>query len=698
MPNSISVHVTLTSFVHTRKFSLPASRMAPKRASKRLKTTTQDAAPDDPGTPTPADNTLKGMPLDILRRILQIVSPAELLAMHDVNKGFRRMLVKSGKKENPIWVNSREHHGIPKPFEGFDELAWARFIFGRICEECEKNESDAPDFGLMMRLCTNCRETNLCQELDFSEESDEEDAMGPILEFEDSFPHSNWYSSRKEIFEEGYGRGDFDWNQNWWAPYLWDILPLVRGARRGVRGAQKKLDKLFEEGQRRLKHGKICDEWRDGVEAEENRVKQESLKNKFKALGYQDPELDGLDSHKVLVQFKHPLTEDAWAVMRESLEGPIQDKRRSRLLKEHPDVMKARQILSREAYLAYAATVLPREATFLPTLAGLEAIPEIRSICEREPDIDVTIANFSELSSIIDGWVTAKRVRLTQLAIGATPENASDRFNLASTIFRCHNGHEELGRPAMFGGDEAMRHVGEKCDPQLDQALSKVASALVTSLGLDPNTASVADMDERNPRFRCDGRVGYNVCGKSNKDIQVFTWRGCITHAIETHDYGSQEETPSYRKLDANYYHKDGTVSFVVIPAHPGAESRGPFNDDLPSANSTSWVCGHCTKFVCAPETFQAVNDHVKTEHGEPHPGTSDVLLAPGVLPVSKSCYSIGRPGSTVPTPKVKAGAFLCLRCLKKSKLFRTSGAVCDHLRGAHKIHNAVLDLDYRTS
>ncbi|KAJ7735865.1 hypothetical protein DFH07DRAFT_843337 [Mycena maculata] len=669
------------------------------RASKRLKATSEDAALDNAATPTPADNTLTGMPSDILRQILQIMSPAELLAMHDVNKGFRRMLAKSGKKENPIWVNSREHHGIPKPFEGFDELAWARFIFGRICEECEKNESDAPDFGLMMRLCTKCREANLCQELDFSEESDGEDIMGPILEFEDSFPHSNWYSSREEIFEEGYGRGRFARTQTWWAPYLWDILPLVRGARRGVRGAQKKLDKLFEEGERRLKHGELCDEWRDRLEAEENRVKQESLKNKFKALGYQDSELDGVDSHKVLVQFKHPLTEDAWAVMRESLEGPIRDKRRSRLLTEHPDMMKARQILAREAYLAYAVTVLPREATFLPTLAGLEDIPEIRSICECEPDVEVTIVNFSALPSIIEGWVTAKRVRLTQLANGAMPEKTADRFNLASTIFRCHNGHEKLGRPAMFGGDEAMRHVGEKCDPQLDQALSEVAFALVTSLGLDPSTASVADMDQHNPRFRCDGRVAYNVCGKSNKDIEVFTWRGCITHAIETHHYGSQEKMPSYRKLDANYYHKDGTVSFVVISAHPGAESRGPFNDDLPRANSTSWVCGHCTKFVCAPETFQAVNDHVKTEHGEPHPGTSDVLLAPSVLPVSRSCYSIGRLGSTVRIPKLTApGAFVCLRCLKKSKLFRTSGAVCDHLRGVHSIHNAVLDLDYGMS
>ncbi|KAJ7871901.1 hypothetical protein B0H14DRAFT_3439334 [Mycena olivaceomarginata] len=647
--------------------------MANKRASKRLKTTSQGAAPDDAATPTPADNTLTGMPLDILRRVcafravnrrlelftdLETMSPAELLAMHDVNKGVQA-------------------HAC-EPFEGFDELAWARFIFGRICEECEKNESDAPDFGLMMRLCTNCRETNLCQELDFSEESDEEDEMGPILEFEDSFPHSNWYSSREEIFEEGYNHGWGGWadlgrNQHWWAPYLYDILPLVRGARRGDRGAQKKLDKLFEEGERRLKHGELCDEWRDGVEEEENRAKQESLKNKFKALGYQDPDLGGLDSHKVLVQFKHPLTEDAWAVMRESLEGPIQNKRRIRLLNEHPEMMQARRILAREAYLAYAVTVLPREATFLLTLAGLDAIPEIRSICEREPDVDVTIADFSALPSIIEGWVTAKRVRLTQLANGATPEKTSDRFN-----------------PRFY-------HL------PLDHALSEVASALVASLGLDPNTASVADMDHRNARFRCDGRVAYDVCGKYNKDIKVFTWRGCITHAIETHHYGSQEKTPSYRKPDANYYHKDGTVSFVVIPAHPGAESRGPFSDDLPRADSTSWVCGHCTKFVCAPQTFQAVNDHVKTEHGEPHPGTSDVLLGPGVLPVSKSCYSIGRPGSTAgaqPTPNPAAeGAG---SCISVPEMFEEAKAVPHQWWQfaiisvqCTRIRNAVLDLDY---
>ncbi|KAJ7347413.1 hypothetical protein DFH08DRAFT_960746 [Mycena albidolilacea] len=183
-----------------------------------------------------------------------------------------------------------------------------------------------------------------------------------------------------------------------------------------------------------------------------------------------------------------------------------------------------------------------------------------------------------------------------------------------------------------------MRHVEETCDPQLDHALSEVASALVTSLGLDPNTASVADMDHRNARFRCDGRVAYDACGKYNKDIKVFTWRGCITHAIETHYYGSQEETPSYRTLDADYYHKVGTVSFVVIPA-PRRRIPGPVQ--LRLAQSRLDVLGvralHEIR-LCTADLPSRQRPHV-----EPHPGTSDVLFAPGVLCWKYGCHGSAR-------------------------------------------------------
>ncbi|KAJ7127629.1 hypothetical protein C8R44DRAFT_98931 [Mycena epipterygia] len=662
--------------------------MPPKgsgRAAKRLKALSEA---EDTKDASNAESTLIGLPLDIMLRILKFTSPAELLALHDVNKGFRSTL-DSGKRATLIWVNSREYHDIPKPFEDFDECAWARFIFGRICMECEENESRVPDFGLMMRLCTDCRSENLCQELDFSVESDEEDFMGPIVEFDDTYPHSKWYLSRDELWAPNYSSCS---DINWWAPYCWDMVSIERNTRRNVKGANKVLKKLTEKGQRRLEHSIICDEWRDGVEAEERQAKQEILTKRFKELGYQDPELDGLNDRKMLSQIDLPMTEDAWTVIRETLEDPIRDKRGARLVKDHPDIMEGRQILAREAYMAYASTVLPKEATYLPTLVDLHTNPKIRAICEREPDVDITISDFSVLPSIVADWVSNKQAKLTHIANSAEPEKTSDRFNLAVTIFRCKKDHENVGRPAIFGGDEAMRHIGETCDPELDMPLSRVASDLVALLGLDPDTASVADMDRRNVRFRCYGEFNYKACDKASHRVQVFTWRGCITHAIDAHNYGRKE---SWRS--GTTYNKDGKAKFAIIPADPAVQAHGSFKD-LPKTDSTSWVCGHCTRYTCQPETFQAITVHVNTVHGKSQVDASDVLLAPGVLSISKSCYSVQHGGSVaVQTRSSTAPGPRCLRCVgsRSSRKFKGESSVRDHLRSMHGIMNGVHGVDY---
>lgn len=217
--------------------------------------------------------------------------------------------------------------------------------------------------------------------------------------------------------------------------------------------------------------------------------------------------------------------------MRGKLEGSIKDKRRERLVQEHPDIMNGRLILAREAYMAYVRTVSPTEATYVPTIAGLKDIPGVRAICEREPDVEVTGADFSDVSSILANWVTDKRMRLTELVDNndtAPGKAGRSNFNLASTIFRCKIEHEKLGRPAMFGGDEAMQHVGESCDPEFDIPLSTLASALVVPLGLDPDITTVADMDRHAARFQCDGRVDYSDCGDNRYTLHVFTWRGCV--------------------------------------------------------------------------------------------------------------------------------------------------------------------------
>ncbi|KAJ6592685.1 hypothetical protein B0H19DRAFT_1088326 [Mycena capillaripes] len=600
------------------------------------------------------------MPLDIILLFLLFVTPAELLALRDVNKALRHML-DSGKKAVAIWVKSREYHGIPAPFEGFTERTWARFIFGRICQECGINESREPDFGLMMRLCPKCRSENLCQELDFSSESDEEEEMDPILEFENTFPHSQWYKSRDEIL--GYaGRARFRKEQFWWAPYCWDILPIVRQARRGHKGAEKKLAKLDEEGERRLEHARTCDKWREDVEGEERRTKIKALTAKFKALGYQDAELNGLDDYEMLAQFNLPLTDHVWEDMRGKLEGSIKDKRRDRLLQEHPDIMNGRQILAREAYMVYVRTLSPTEATYVPTIAGLKDIPRIRAICEREPGVEVTGADFADVSSIIANWVADKRARLTELANNNTASGTT--------------GHEKLGRPAMFGGDEAMRHVGQSCAPELDVPLSTLVSELVVLLGLDPNIMTVADMDRHTARFRCDGRANYSQCAKDIRHtMHVFTWRGCRVVVPGSNDDG---------------YYKNGTVNFVAVPEDVAARAVGLCHDDVPKAESSSWVCGHCTEYVGGPETLQGVTAHVRAVHGKPTPDGLDILLAPGVLSISSRSYTIRGPGAAVARPRQtnnNNGAFRCLRCENSSR--------SDHLKGKHRIVNAVCDVDY---
>ncbi|KAJ7474189.1 hypothetical protein FB451DRAFT_1367155 [Mycena latifolia] len=570
-----------------------------------------------------AGNTLTGMAFETVDRCLLFMSPAELLAMHDVNKNFRRLL-RSETRATARWVCSREYHGIPAPFEGFDEYDWARFIFGRMCQECYRNESREPDFGLMLRVCIDCRRDKY-KWLEVS---------APTL-----------YRASINV-------------KHFWEPGCRQMARLMK---KGGPRALEELERLRDKGVRQLEYSIFCEEWWERSEVEDRRVKQEILIDRFKALGYQDPELSDLNNDEILSRFRLPLTEH--------------DQRRERLFKDHPDIMKGRQILARDAYQTHASTLLPHEATYLPTLVGLEDIPDIRSICQRESDVDVTGADFHAVPSILANWVATKHTNLAQLAHIPGMQSA-DCFNLATTIFRCKN--EEDGRPAMFGGDEAMRHVGEMCDAQLDKPLSELAAALVLLLRLDPNTASVADMDAHNAWFRCGGRTLTDACSDRGKIMDVFTWRGCITHAIEVHHYGHHKSKD---------YWRDGTAQFFPYREDPAAALvGGPFNEDLPTVESLAWVCGHCTQFVCGPETFESVTAHVNAVHGKVQLGASDILLAQGVIPISKRCFSVRR--------KARHNEFRCLKC-DDERLFKGERAMRDHLKMRHKILKPVRHTDF---
>ncbi|KAJ7572847.1 hypothetical protein C8J56DRAFT_1138295 [Mycena floridula] len=431
------------------------------------------------------------------------------------------------------------------------------------------------------------------------------------------------------------------------------------------------------------------------------------LIEKFKMLGYQDPELDGLDRHKVLDQFRLPLSEKAWTGLCESLEDSIIDKHRIRLFNDHSTIMDARQALAREAYMAYASTLSPFNV--FPSFTGFMAIPKIIEIIEREPDVDITLADFSDLPFIVSESVNQKREVLQERVNRLFPESSVDPFNLAMTIFRCdEDAHKDLGRPPIFGVDETMRHIGETCDPRINIGPSKVASALIVSVGLDPNTATAVNMDgkdirdnevtrlivvdrsfvltwapvtqehgSRTLRHRCLDD-SYNGCDKK-PTLQVFTWRGCITHALERH------QTSHYSS------YRPDIIKFDIVPSELTPSGEVPFQNDSPKRNSPSWVYGYCMKYIFSPETFQVVAGHVNTVHGKSQGlNSTDILLAPGLISVSRSWFT---PRVGVFGPDTPPEVFRCIHC-GDSRQFHIRG-VSDHLKDKHRVKKPIRDVDY---
>ncbi|KAJ7591695.1 hypothetical protein C8J56DRAFT_1130875 [Mycena floridula] len=367
-------------------------------------------------------------------------------------------------------------------------------------------------------------------------------------------------------------------------------------------------------------------------------------------LGYQDPELDGLDRHKVLDQFRLPLSEKAWTGLCESLEDSIIDKHHIRLFNDHSTIMDARQALAREAYMAYASTLSP--VNVFPSFAGFMAIPKIIEIIERELDVDITLADFSDLPFIVSESVNQKREVLQERVNRLFPESTVDPFNLAMTIFRCdEDAHKDLGRPPIFGVDETMRHIGETCDPRINIGPSKVASALIVSVGLDPNTATVVNMDRkdggRTLRHRCLDD-SYNGCDKK-PTLQVFTWRGCITHALERH------QTSHYSS------YRPDIVKFDIVPSELTPSGEVPFQNDSPKHGKS-----------------QGLN-------------SADILLAPGLMSVSRSWFTIPQVG--VFGPDTPPEVFRCIHC-GDSRQFHIRG-VSDHLKDKHRVKKPIRDVDY---
>ncbi|KAJ7583212.1 hypothetical protein C8J56DRAFT_893945 [Mycena floridula] len=336
-------------------------------------------------------------------------------------------------------------------------------------------------------------------------------------------------------------------------------------------------------------HEEICESWKEDYEEEQCQVKARALREKYIELGYHPSDVSVIEDQDGLLRgLRLPMSNKKWIEAREKLDQIILDQRRIRLMKDHKPVMDDRISLSVAAYSSYATTLEPRNATWLPTLLTFNNMPEIRKVCEQELNVSVTLDDFPFVPQVLADWVTKKFDMISSQA-DFDSSTIPNRFHLASTIFRCTKAYQHLGPPVIFASDEAMRHVSDTCEPEVDHKLSSFAAKLVRLASLDPDTATVTDMDKKDDRFQCCARrFG---CDKSH----IFTWRSCLNHLVKQH---SSARPPDLRLVDLS---KSSTIL-----------SAGPANDK-PKKDSPSWVCGHCTVYTAAPLALEDAKKHVQT-------------------------------------------------------------------------------------
>ncbi|KAK7682734.1 hypothetical protein QCA50_014117 [Cerrena zonata] len=98
------------------------------------------------------------MPMDIICEIFYRLRPLELLRVARINKAFRSLLMH--RSSTHIWKEARNSMpGLPEPFPGMSEPAFAALCFDSYCHLCSRPQIRDVVWEFRMRLCNQCKDT-----------------------------------------------------------------------------------------------------------------------------------------------------------------------------------------------------------------------------------------------------------------------------------------------------------------------------------------------------------------------------------------------------------------------------------------------------------------------------------------------------------------------------------------------------------
>ncbi|KAK7678711.1 hypothetical protein QCA50_018293 [Cerrena zonata] len=578
------------------------------------------------------------MPMDIICEVLYCLGPFDLLRLARTNKAFRDLLIH--RSSIHIWKEARKTvSGLPEPFPGMSEPAFASLCFENVCHLCFKSRIRKICWEFRLKLCSACEKTRTTpsSRLCVLDEDDRE-----IL-----LPHMS--------MKINIGTGYRSYRSS--VALTSEAVTLRRTWKKLTNKKEK--DKFIHEQTARCrelkKHIAKCQKWmltfKSDRDEELEKIRDqriEEIREKLEKLGYGD-DLAWARGHGGLISLPHvhdtkPLTTQVWKDIGEDIIDYIEDNIRPfRIEDERQEFFEYCMPFFHEARASFARS----HGNIFPLTNDLASIPQVTEVfTSLEDSDDIEVESFDSmiplLPKIITTWRTSVDKRLeTYLRTAAKAPSSVNIRDLAITRFLYCLGCSQIIQntevmPAIHDCVKGTKHFKSHCsfsstnDPFKKACINSVTQAWMSSQYIlisnyvqpvlqacgKERWTTVHELDQLDPRLTCK-------LGCEDSGIQtIYRWRDAVIHAATVH------------KQQANHFRQQKSVDRGLWEVLPLQEVEklvclDRAADEFAAAQKNEqhiWWCRHCEKHDLPKE---GIVQHVKEDHGIKGPDEHDYFSNP---------------------------------------------------------------------
>ncbi|KAH6908303.1 hypothetical protein BKA70DRAFT_1426879 [Coprinopsis sp. MPI-PUGE-AT-0042] len=572
-----------------------------------------------------------------LRKFLDL--PLELL--FDI---LELVLIMPRAKE--IWAASYSNHAdtVPTFNPTIPPLKWTAMLYtSAVCDFCGRKGA-LMDFALKERYCEPCQDVMLQDRsdlrpklVDFSREADDIfDLLIPTYRQCGERYQTSYESSENARYRVKEFEAMLKELQEWYMTIDEGVFPDV-----GEKFEEWKQERR-QEADRRNIYATQANNWAMNIaysQGSEVYERQQKTAKKIAArlirMGHDTRDVECADSDIFYILRNHNFLDfntRVFETVKDEVLVRVDGHKRDRFRKERRE--KTTKLLA-----DYKKTLKPERWQRMPPMEVLlyqePFYDYLNGPLEDTPELTLETAK-EKLPIAIEDWTTERRLELYQMIPGhempdaepepGTEEGLSDedratrarerentrkeilgilmdqRMNLATSVFSCatckQSRHSAM---SLIGWDTTLTHMCGSMSSWYHTSFEfcsvgyAAAANIIRSVGLNPETATPAELDALDARFfclNCPVTLHRKVRGR-----KAYTWRECVQHAVEKEeDHG--HAIPSWTRLSAE------TTAFVREHEPPP-----------PVFRKANWGCNHCPEHFEKPVMRKEAIAHVKTAH-----------------------------------------------------------------------------------